>query len=75
MNNFSTMSTIAVALSCNDISRLAKLWQSIPKREMRHLEELCSICSVTGNFEKLRDAQNRAPLPKIPFLRTDPPQR
>jgi len=52
--NFATMGQIAVALSSNEVGRLAKTWAMVPPGDVRTFKELEALVSPTRNFYTLR---------------------
>lgn len=52
--NFATMSQITIALTSQEISRLAKTWSMVPRHDMQTLEELETLVSPMRNFHNLR---------------------
>ncbi|KAL2196023.1 hypothetical protein P885DRAFT_61780 [Corynascus similis CBS 632.67] len=52
--NFATMSQITIALTSNEVARLAKTWSMVPTSDRRTLRELETLMSPTRNFYNMR---------------------
>ncbi|KAL1842429.1 hypothetical protein VTJ49DRAFT_5277 [Mycothermus thermophilus] len=52
--NFATMCQITIALTSNEIARLAKTWELVPASDKRTLGQLEALMSPTRNFYCLR---------------------
>ncbi|KAL2184904.1 hypothetical protein L209DRAFT_744182 [Thermothelomyces heterothallicus CBS 203.75] len=52
--NFATMSQITIALTSNEVARLAKTWAMVPASDRRTLHELETLMSPTRNFYNMR---------------------
>ncbi|KAK4140792.1 uncharacterized protein C8A04DRAFT_31663 [Dichotomopilus funicola] len=52
--NFATMSQIAIALTSNEVGRLAKTWAMVPVADRKTLRELEALVSPTRNFYNMR---------------------
>ncbi|KAL2259970.1 hypothetical protein VTK26DRAFT_6172 [Humicola hyalothermophila] len=52
--NFATMAQITIALTSNEVARLAKTWALVPASDARTLQELETLMSPTRNFYNLR---------------------
>ncbi|KAH7039997.1 uncharacterized protein B0I36DRAFT_4346 [Microdochium trichocladiopsis] len=70
--NFATMSQIAIALTSNEIARLARTWSMVPQADLRTMAELEMLVSPTKNFYNLRAEMegggNTPELGCIPFV-------
>ncbi|OAR01774.1 hypothetical protein LLEC1_05144 [Akanthomyces lecanii] len=52
--NFATLAQLTIALSSNDVTRLAKTWAMVPAHDLRTLAELEALVTPTRNFLNLR---------------------
>ncbi|KAL2157763.1 hypothetical protein VTH06DRAFT_5031 [Thermothelomyces fergusii] len=52
--NFATMSQITIALTSNEVARLARTWALVPAGDRRTLHELETLMSPTRNFYNMR---------------------
>jgi hypothetical protein len=52
--NFATMSQVTIALTSNEVGRLAKTWAMVPASDRRTLRELEALLSPTRNFYNMR---------------------
>ncbi|KAI0182082.1 ras GEF [Hypoxylon sp. FL1284] len=70
--NFATMSQIAIALTSNEVTRLARTWAMVPPTDLKTLTDLQALVSPTKNFYNLRAEMegggNTADTGCIPFV-------
>ncbi|KAI0402354.1 hypothetical protein F4802DRAFT_373105 [Xylaria palmicola] len=70
--NFATMSQITVALTSNEVGRLAKTWAMVPSTDKKTMSDLQTLVSPTRNFYNLRAEMegggNAADIGCIPFI-------
>lgn len=67
--NFATMAQLAIALSSNEVSRLARTWELVPPRDMKTLRELENLVTPMRNFYNLRAEMESGPdTGCIPFV-------
>ncbi|KAI1764873.1 ras GEF [Hypoxylon sp. FL1150] len=70
--NFATMSQIAIALTSNEVARLARTWAMVPPTDLKTLKDLEALVSPTKNFYNLRAEMegggNAADTGCIPFV-------
>ncbi|KAI2632235.1 ras GEF [Hypoxylon sp. NC1633] len=70
--NFATMSQIAIALTSNEVARLAKTWVMVPPTDLKTMRDLEMLVSPTRNFYNLRAEMegggNAADTGCIPFV-------
>ncbi|KAK4098211.1 hypothetical protein N658DRAFT_432369 [Parathielavia hyrcaniae] len=52
--NFATMAQLTIALTSNEVSRLARTWAMVPAGERRTMRELEALMSPTRNFYNMR---------------------
>ncbi|KAI1076372.1 ras GEF [Whalleya microplaca] len=52
--NFATMSQITIALTSNEVARLARTWAMVPPTDMKTMNDLEALVSPTKNFYNLR---------------------
>ncbi|KAK4122758.1 hypothetical protein N657DRAFT_575445 [Parathielavia appendiculata] len=52
--NFATMAQLTIALTSNEVSRLAKTWAMVPASDRRTMRELEALMSPTRNFYNMR---------------------
>ncbi|KJZ80201.1 hypothetical protein HIM_00051 [Hirsutella minnesotensis 3608] len=52
--NFATLAQLTIALSSNEVSRLAKTWQLVPSHDTSTLNSLESLITPTRNFHAIR---------------------
>ncbi|KAI1382734.1 ras GEF [Hypoxylon trugodes] len=70
--NFATMSQIAIALTSNEVARLARTWAMVPPADLKTMKDLETLVSPTKNFYNLRAEMegggNAADTRCIPFV-------
>lgn len=67
--NFATMAQLTMALSSNEVSRLAKTWDLVPHADMSTLKELELLVTPMRNFSTLRAEMEAGPdAGCIPFV-------
>lgn len=70
--NFATMSQVAIALTSNEVARLARTWAMVPPTDLKTMKDLESLVSPTKNFYNLRaemeGGANAADTGCIPFV-------
>jgi len=67
--NFATMSQIAIALTSQEIGRLAKTWAMVPQHDMQTLQDLETLVAPMRNFHNLRaEMEGGSDLGCIPFV-------
>ncbi|KAI1461258.1 ras GEF [Annulohypoxylon moriforme] len=52
--NFATMSQITIALTSNEVARLARTWAMVPPTDLKTMKDLETLVSPTKNFYNLR---------------------
>jgi hypothetical protein len=52
--NFATLAQLTIALTSNEVARLAKTWAMVPESDQRTLRELEALMSPTRNFYGMR---------------------
>ncbi|XWX01688.1 hypothetical protein V2A60_009717 [Cordyceps javanica] len=52
--NFATLAQLTIALSSNEVTRLARTWAMVPAHDLRTLAELETLVTPTRNFLHLR---------------------
>lgn len=52
--NFATLAQLTIALSSNEVSRLAKTWELVPAHDMQTLGALEGLITPTRNFHAIR---------------------
>ncbi|OTB04863.1 hypothetical protein M426DRAFT_57914 [Hypoxylon sp. CI-4A] len=52
--NFATMGQIAIALTSNEVGRLARTWTMVPPNDLKTMRDLETLVSPTKNFYNLR---------------------
>ncbi|KAI8962069.1 ras GEF [Daldinia sp. FL1419] len=52
--NFATMSQITIALTSNEVARLARTWAMVPATDLKTMKDLEMLVSPTRNFYNLR---------------------
>ncbi|KAF4126377.1 RasGEFN [Geosmithia morbida] len=67
--NFATLAQLTIALSSNEISRLAKTWDLVPAGDMKILRDLETLVTPMRNFFNLRAEMESGPeVACIPFV-------
>lgn len=67
--NFATLAQLTIALSSNEVSRLARTWELVPPKDMRTLRELETLVTPMRNFFNLRAEMESGPdTGCIPFV-------
>lgn len=67
--NFATMAQLAIALSSNEVSRLARTWELVPSKDMKTLRELENLVTPMRNFFNIRAEMESGPdIGCIPFV-------
>lgn len=67
--NFATLAQLTIALSSNEVSRLAKTWELVPPGDMKTLRELENLVTPMRNFYNLRVEMESGPDARcIPFV-------
>ncbi|KAI0846624.1 ras GEF [Daldinia vernicosa] len=52
--NFATMSQITIALTSNEVARLARTWAMVPPTDLKTMRDLETLVSPTRNFYNIR---------------------
>ncbi|KAK2023533.1 RasGEF domain-containing protein [Colletotrichum zoysiae] len=67
--NFATMSQITIALTSQEVSRLANTWAMVPPHDLQTLRELENLIAPTRNFHNLRaEMEGGSDTGCIPFV-------
>ena len=67
--NFATLAQLTIALSSNEVSRLARTWELVPPKDMKTLRELETLVTPMRNFFNLRAEMESGPdAGCIPFV-------
>lgn len=67
--NFATLAQLTIALSSNEVSRLARTWELVPPKDMKTLRELETLVTPMRNFYNLRAEMESGPETGcIPFV-------
>ena len=54
LRNFATLAQVTIALSSNEVSRLARTWNLVPAVDLKTLKSLEALVTPTRNFYNLR---------------------
>lgn len=67
--NFATLAQLTIALTSNEVSRLAKTWNLVSTQDMATLESLEALITPTRNFYNLRaEMETGTDISCIPFV-------
>lgn len=67
--NFATLAQLTIALTSNEVSRLAKTWNLVSAQDMATLESLEALITPTRNFYNLRaEMETGTDVSCIPFV-------
>ncbi|KAI6784318.1 Guanine nucleotide exchange factor-like protein [Emericellopsis cladophorae] len=67
--NFATLAQLTIALSSNEVSRLARTWELVPPSDLQTLKDLEALVTPTRNFFDLRAEMESGPnIGCIPFV-------
>uniref|UniRef100_A0A6B2KY03 Ras-GEF domain-containing protein n=1 Tax=Arcella intermedia TaxID=1963864 RepID=A0A6B2KY03_9EUKA len=68
LNNYNAVLALVTGLSATPISRLSQTWAQVDSHTTRLLAQLRDLISISAKFRGLRDAQESAEGPCVPYL-------
>ncbi|XP_065178770.1 uncharacterized protein LOC135809364 [Sycon ciliatum] len=68
MKNYLTMMSVLSGLQHSSIMRLKKTYDKVDKKHMKVLTELCELIIPGKNFRQLRELQDNAVPPSMPYI-------